>query len=138
MMPSDSRRSPLLLPGEASTLLSVVGWLFGVTGVVMMAAMVSLLVGQALGWSVVADIPSSPAGTLLALAFGVGYVAVGLLLHRRRRLGAYIALALVLLRLFAMLLEPPDALGAFVVPALTVIAIVLAWPYLDKARDPFA
>lgn len=138
-MPTHSRR-PVehpLLPGEANSILAVVAFLFGSSGVLVVLGLVILLVGKLAGWRVVASVAVHPLGVSITLIVAVGYVATAWLLARRRRLGGMLGLWFIGLSFVGELLslEPIGVLDVLW-PAALLVALALSWSHLSGDRSP--
>jgi hypothetical protein len=131
-MMAERYRGGILLPGEASTALSIIAFLFISGGTVLLLLLGILLIGKLLGWSAVADVQPVPLELIINAVFAIGYCWIGALLLKAKRLGAVLALVVAALQLLAVLLSPPITAGGLIRPALIAIAIVLAWPHLSR------
>lgn len=135
-MKSIRKRDAVLLPGEASTLLSVIAFLFISSGVLLLLAIAVLLVGKLAGWEMLQSIPIAPLGVGVNALYGAGHCWIGALLLAAKRRGAYFALGLSGLQLTSAILSPPVTAGSLVFPVLVILAVLLAWPHLTVAgRD---
>jgi hypothetical protein len=129
---AEKYRGGILLPGEASTALSVISFLFISSGAVLLLLAGVVTIGKLLDWSAVAGITPARFELASTAAFGVGYLWIGALLLQAKRSGALLALAVAGVQVLAVLLSPPISVGGLIKPALMAVAIVLAWPHLSR------
>ena len=123
----------LLLPGEATLVVTAVAWLFGLTGVLTTLVMVYAFGGAVLSASAPASTPTLLIGIGLGTLVGVGYCLTAIWLHEGRRRGAYLAMAVESLSLLSRLtgVERPSAISvAFSVAML--VGLAFAWPHLSS------
>jgi hypothetical protein len=134
IMPTPSRK-PVehpLLPGEASSVLSVVAFLYGSSGALYLIGLLFLVGGKIAGASWAADAVFRPLGTIITIIVVTGYLATGWLLMRRRRLGGMLGLGFTVLSLVQPFLsEGPVSAIAVLVPAALLVGLALAWTHLD-------
>lgn len=121
-----------LLPGEASTVLNVVTFLFASGGALLMVLLIVGLVGKLLGWSLMASITVNPWAVLLRGSVAAGYLWTAWLLSRRRTLGgilglAFLALSIVPPLLFGGTLNRGDLL----LSVLGAVGLAFSWSYLN-------
>jgi len=131
-MRSKTYRGGILLPGEASTALSIIAFLFISSGTVLLLLVALVVAGRLLQWSAVANITPASSTLVINAAFAFGYCWIGALLLRAKRLGAVLALTDAGVHLLAVLFSPPVSAGGLLKPALIAIAMVLAWPHLNQ------
>ena len=130
-MESIKPRSSLLLPEESSTLLAVVAFLFVSGGAFVLIAITAGLVGKVLGWGFAREITLHPVGLSLNALVAGGYIWTGVLLYRAKRAGGYIALAVLSLSVIAEWFgSPAPTWSQFVVPVLSLLAILASWRHL--------
>ena len=135
-MMAERYRGGILLPGEASTALSIIAFLFISGGTVLLLLLGVVTVGKLLEWSAVAGIQPAPFEIVINAAFAIGYCWIGALLLKAKRLGAVLALVVAGLQLLMVLFSPPVTFGGLIKPSLIAIFIVLAWPHLSRdGRD---
>ena len=121
-----------LLPGEASTALSVVTFLFASDGVISLVFIAVGLGGKLAGWSLMADVPINPLVVLLRVGIAAGYLWTAWLLAKRRELGGVLGLAFLGLSIVPRLLAGGRLIGGnLLIPVLEAVALALAWSYLD-------
>ena len=122
-----------LLPGEASTALSVVTFLFEWDGIISLVLIAVGLGGKLAGWSLMADVPINPLVVLLRVGIAAGYLWTAWLLSRRRELGGVLGLAFLGLSVVPRLMTGGRVIGGgLLIPVLEAIALALAWSYLDE------
>ncbi len=131
-MTSERYRGGILLPGEASTALSVVAFLFISSGTLLLLLVTIVAAGKLFQWSAVESITPAPWELVRTGAFAIAYCWIGALLHKAKRLGAVLALAVAGLQVLAVVLSPAVTLGGVLKPALMALAVVLAWPHLSR------
>jgi len=126
-----------LLPGEASTALSVVTFLFASDGVLSLVFVAVGLGGKLAGWSLMADVAINPLVVLLRVGIASGYLWTAWLLSKRRELGGVLGLAFLGLSILPRLLAGGRIIGgSLLIPVLEAIALALAWSYLnDEAPE---
>lgn len=130
----------MLLPGESTTLLRIVAFLFVSGGMVLLAATAILVVGKAAGWRGADEVRVPLLLSLFNVLLGAGHVWTGILLHQGRRLGGYVAVTVLALSLLLHALSPsPARWGDLVIPVLSLLALLAAWGHLTPdGLDPEA
>lgn len=131
-MNDTSSRSPTLLPNEASTVVSVVGFLFGSSGALVLLVLVVGVIGKSAGWEVMRNVEVSPLAVVIRGAVAVGYLWTAWLLFRGLRLGGYIGVAILALSFVPPVLAGhPWSLSAVWLPLGGAVALALSWPHLS-------
>lgn len=121
-----------LLPGEASTLLGVVTFLFASSGVVMLLLLGVGVIGKLVGWSMMASITINPLVVLIRVAVAGGYLWTAWLLSRRRELGGFLGLGFLALSIVPRLLLGGNFVsGYLLIEILGAVGIAMSWTYLD-------
>lgn len=121
-----------LLPGEASTLLGVVTFLFASSGVVMLLLLGVGVIGKLVGWSMMASITINPLVVLIRVAVAAGYLWTAWLLSRRRELGGFLGLGFLALSIVPRLLLGGNFVsGYLLIEILGAVGIAMSWTYLD-------
>lgn len=121
-----------LLPGEASTLLGVVTFLFASSGVVMLLLLGVGVIGKLVGWSMMASITINPLVVLIRVAVAGGYLWTAWLLSRRRELGGFLGLGFLALSIMPRLLLGGNFVsGYLLIEILGAVGIAMSWTYLD-------
>lgn len=121
-----------LLPGEASTVLNIVTFLFASGGALLMLLLLIGLVGKLLGWGLMASITVNPWAVLLRGSVAAGYLWTAWLLSRRRTLGGVLGLAFLALSIVPPLLFGGNInRGDLLISVLGAVGLALSWSYLD-------
>ena len=121
-----------LLPGEASTLLGVVTFLFASSGVVMLLLLGVGVIGKLVGWSMMASITINPLVVLIRVAVAGGYLWTAWLLSRRRELGGFLGLGFLALSIVPRLLFGGSFVsGYLLIEILGAVGLAMSWSYLD-------
>jgi len=122
-----------LLPGEASTLLGVVTFLFASSGVVMLLLLGVGVIGKLVGWSMMASITINPLVVLIRVAVAGGYLWTAWLLSRRRELGGFLGLGFLALSIVPRLLLGGNFVsGYLLIEILGAVGIAMSWTYLSE------
>ena len=124
----------------SSIWLRIVAWYFKLGGIVFVfVAALGLISGLALHWPPVTDGVSYPLAMLIVSAMAVGLLATGILLARRLRAGAVLALVLTLYPLaFALIQRRSVAWLDLGIMAVTVTVLLSVWRELEwrHSSDP--
>ncbi len=125
-----------LLPGEASTIITVVAGLIGLGGAVMLLGVAFVVLGSIFGTTSLLFNIATVLQLVVAVGFGLAYCLTGVWLSQARRRGAYLAMGVMVLSLLQALLGSgrPSALDVLV-PVAALVGVALAWPHLSESPD---
>lgn len=120
-----------LLPGEASTVLNVVAFLFASSGGLLLLILVVGVLGKAFGWDAMASIAIDPLAVLVRASVAAGYVWTAWLLSRRRVLGGVLGLVFLGLSIVPQLLFGASiARVDLLIAVLGAVGLALSWSHL--------
>ena len=135
------KRSPVmpgpLLPSEASSIVSLVAGLFGLSGVFSLLGLVVVFARYATAARVVPLSATTFLWLGLSVAVNVCYCVTAKWLYEGRQRGAYLAMAALAVSLARTLSaeQRPDTLGVLFTVTM-LVGLALAWPHLsDVGRD---
>jgi hypothetical protein len=133
-MKRSTAHSGPLLPGEASTIITVVAGLFGLGGAITVLGLVVVLLTSGFGAkSFVLDLPTV-FRFLVVGGFGLAYCVTGIWLYQARRRGAYLAMGALTLNLLSLLLGTArPSVWDILLPVAALAGVVLAWPHLSAS-----
>jgi hypothetical protein len=127
---------PDVLSSGASIWLRVIAWIFKLSGSLFAFVAFFGLIPLVLGWTASADSPGYALSFLLSMAMAGALFATGVLLARRERAGALLALVLTLYPLaFVLAGQRPLARSDVIVTVVTVAVIASIWPQLSARRQ---
>lgn len=133
-MRSRPHESGPLLPGEASTVLTLVSGLIGLGGAFTLLSVGVVVASALFGGKSGLGGPAGIVALIIVTLFGVGYVITGIWLSQGRRRGAYLAFGVLALNILSVALGAArPSLLDLLLPVAAIVGLAFAWPYLSDA-----